>query len=70
MLNFLTSLFDTNAKEIKKFAPIIAQINALEESIKKLKDKELPGKTAEFKKRLQEGESEDNISFHRQEARS
>ncbi|MEI6690291.1 MAG: preprotein translocase subunit SecA [bacterium] len=61
MLNFITKLFDTNAKELKKFAPIVEQINSFEESIKNLKDKELPGKTAELKKRLQEGESEESI---------
>ncbi len=61
MLNFLTKLFDGNARQLEKFAPVISQVNALEESIKKLKDKELPGKTAEFKKRIQSGESLDDI---------
>jgi len=61
MLNFLSKLFDGNAKQLDKFAPIVTQVNAFEDSIKKLKDKELPGKTAEFKKRLQAGESLDDI---------
>lgn len=61
MLNFLTKLFDSNARQLGAFAPIVAEVNALEASIKKLKDKELPGKTAEFKKRLQGGESLDQI---------
>ncbi|KKU43656.1 MAG: Protein translocase subunit SecA [Microgenomates group bacterium GW2011_GWA1_46_7] len=61
MLSFLTKLFDNNSRELDKFKPIIEQVNALEASIKKLKDKELPGKTAEFKKRLQSGESLDSL---------
>lgn len=61
MLNFLSKLFDSNARQLDQFKPIIAQVNDLEPSIQKLKDKELPGKTAEFKKRLQSGESLDSI---------
>lgn len=61
MFKFLTKLFDNNAREIDKLKPIVEQVNAFEESIKKLKDKELPGKTAELKKRLQNGESLDDI---------
>jgi uncharacterized protein YdcH (DUF465 family) len=61
MLNFLSKLFDSNAKQLGKFQTIVDQVNTLEDSIKKLKDKELPGKTAEFKKRIQNGESLDDI---------
>ena len=61
MLRFLTKLFDGNARELKNLEPIVAEVNALEDQIKSLKDKELPGKTAEFKKRLQEGQSLDSI---------
>lgn len=61
MLNFLNKLFDTNGREINKLKPIVAEINALEESIKKLKDKELPGLTAELKKRLQSGISLEEV---------
>ncbi|MFH2085426.1 MAG: preprotein translocase subunit SecA [bacterium] len=61
MLNFLGKIFDSNTRQLDKFVGIIAKVNALEEKIKKLKDKELPGKTAEFKKRLENGESLDDI---------
>lgn len=61
MLNFITKFFDGNARELSRLQPIVDQVNAFEESISKLKDKELPGKTAEFKKRLQNGESLDDI---------
>ncbi len=61
MLEFLSRLFDSNARQLESFAPVVSEVNALEESIKKLKDKELPGKTAQFKKSLQNGESLDDI---------
>ncbi len=61
MFNFLTNLFDGNARELSRLKPIVDQVNALEESIKSLKDKELPGKTAELKTRLKNGESLDDI---------
>src|SRR6266480_3660641 len=58
---FLSKFFDSNEKEIKKLQPLITQINALEESVKQLQDKEFPGKTQEFKERIAKGESLDNI---------
>ncbi|MFH1244257.1 MAG: preprotein translocase subunit SecA [bacterium] len=61
MLNFLTKIFDGNARQLTALQPIVDQVNAFEESIAKLKNKELPGKTAEFKKRLAGGESLDTI---------
>ena len=61
MLGFLSKLFDSNAREVDKLKPLVQGVNGFEESIKKLKDKDLPGKTAEFKKRLQGGESLDTI---------
>ena len=61
MFSFLNHFFDSNDKEIKKVSPIINKINDLEESVKKLKDKDFPKKTEEFKKRLTNGESTDDI---------
>jgi len=61
MLNFFSKLFDSNARQLETFAPIIKQVNELEDSIKKIKDKEMPGKTAQFKKRLEGGETLDDI---------
>jgi preprotein translocase subunit SecA len=47
------SLFgDPNARKIKKFQPIVSDINALEEDILKLSDDELRGKTFEFRAQL------------------
>ena len=61
MFNFLTNIFDGNARELSRLKPIVDRVNSLEESIKALKDKELPGKTAELKTRLKNGESEESI---------
>jgi len=58
MLGAFTKLFDSNDREIKKLAPIIAQINDFGEAYKKLKDRDFPKKTEQLKKRIQEdGES-------------
>lgn len=56
MLNILGKFFDSNEKEIKKLEPLVFEINALEEKIKKLKDSDFPKKTKEFRQRVAEGE--------------
>lgn len=45
-------LGDPNARKIKKFQPLVTEINLLEEDIKNLSDEELRSKTSEFKERL------------------
>ncbi len=57
MLNFITKLFDSNDKEVNKLLPIVAEVNALESKIKKLKDEDFPKKTAELRKKVKGGES-------------
>src|SRR5260221_3195440 len=59
--SFLTKLFDSNDKEIQKLLPIVEKINALEKDAKKLKPTDFPKKTAEFKKRIANGESLESI---------
>ena len=55
-------LFKTySQKEVKKVMPIVAKINSLEDSLSTLTDKELTGKTNEFKERLAKGEKLDDI---------
>ena len=55
-------LFKTySEKEVKRVMPIVKKINSLEESMQKLSDKELSGKTEEFKTRLNNGETLDDI---------
>ena len=48
-------------KEVKRIMPLVQKINGLEESIQKLSDSELRGKTAEFKERLEKGETLDDL---------
>lgn len=61
-MSILTMIFGNySEKEIKRIKPIIDQINSLEDSIKVLSDDELKGKTEEFKNRLSNGETLDDI---------
>jgi preprotein translocase subunit SecA len=48
-------------RELKKIQPIVEAINALEPRISALSDAELQAKTAEFRQRLQNGSSLDDI---------
>ena len=48
-------------KEVKRIMPIVDEINGFEETISKLSDEELKGKTKEFKKKLADGSSLDDI---------
>ena len=48
-------------RAIKKIMPIVEEINRLEDSIKSLSDSELTAKTDEFRKRVKEGETLDDI---------
>jgi preprotein translocase subunit SecA len=59
MFNFIGKFFDSNEKEINKLKPIVLEINSFEEKFKKLKDKDFPLKTKEFKERIKNGESLD-----------
>jgi preprotein translocase subunit SecA len=56
-----TLLGDPNARKLKRYQPYITEVNLLEEDIKALSDEELKGKTAEFKQRLTNGETLDDI---------
>jgi preprotein translocase subunit SecA len=52
---------DSNEKVIKRLQPTVDKINALEPDFKKLNDEELRAKTEEFKKRLEDGETLDEL---------
>ena len=58
-MGFLENVFAK--KEIGKLQKIVNSINSLEDSMIKLSDKELVGKTDEFKKRLSEGQTLDDL---------
>ena len=61
-MGLLTKLFGTrSARELKKIQPLVDKILALEETYKALPEEELRGKTGEFKKRLSQGETLDDL---------
>jgi preprotein translocase subunit SecA len=59
VFNIFNKFFDSNEKEINKLKPVVSEINSFEEEFKKLKDKDFPEKTKEFKERISSGESLD-----------
>lgn len=48
-------------KEVKRIRPLVEKINGLEPDMQKLSDKELRGKTDEFKNRIKNGETLDEL---------
>ena len=61
-MGFLEKIFgDLNAKEVRKVEKIVDRIEAYDEDMQKLTDDELKGKTQEFKERLAEGETLDDL---------
>ncbi len=62
MFNYLTKMFGSrNERILKQMYPVVKQINALEGDMQKLSDEELQAKTGEFKARLTNGESVDDL---------
>ena len=49
MLNFLKSLVDTNARELKRLSRVVTEINNLEDKVRKLKDTDFPKETQKLK---------------------
>ena len=61
-MKLLEKIFGTYSdREIKRIEPIVDRIEELESEIQKLSDAELRAKTQYFKKRLQDGETLDDI---------
>ena len=60
-MGIIKKLFNYSEKEVKRVMPLVQKINGLEDSMKKLSDSELRQKTDEFKKRLTEGETLDDL---------
>ncbi len=50
-----------NERELKQMAPLVDQINQLEPDLQGLTDDQLLEKTAEFKERLSQGETLDDL---------
>ena len=64
MFSILTKIFGTaNDRIIKKLQKEIQRISDFENKIKDLTDEELKAKTIEFKKKLADGKTLDDISY-------
>jgi len=61
MVKWLSSLFDSNEKELRRFQPLVDHINTLEPDFERLSDAELRARADESKTRLKDGESLDEI---------
>ena len=60
--NIVKKVFGSkNDRELKRMSKVVVQINALEESIAALSDEDLQAKTAEYKQRVEKGETLDAI---------
>ena len=60
-MKILKQLFNHEYKEVEKFKKIADEVMLLDEEYSKLTDKQLKNKTSEFRKRLEEGETLEDI---------
>ena len=61
-MNIIDKVFGTHSeRELKRIEPIVKKIESYREAMGQLTDEELRGKTIEFKKRLTEGETLDDL---------
>ena len=61
-MSFFEKLFGSfSDKELKRINPLMDKVLALEPEMQKLTDEELQAKTAEFKARLEKGETLDDL---------
>ena len=62
MMNLITKIFGTkHERDVKKLTPYVDEINDHFEKLAALSEEELVGKTEEFRRRLAEGETVDDI---------
>jgi len=61
MLGIFSKLLDINQREVDRLGKIVDEVNTFTEKAKKLKDKDFASKTEEFKKRLEKGETLEQI---------
>lgn len=61
-MNLIKKIFGTKFKrDMKRIQPLVTRINELEESYQSLSDEQVKAKTDEFRQRVQEGETLDDI---------
>ncbi|SHK42140.1 preprotein translocase subunit SecA [Hespellia stercorisuis] len=61
-MSLITKIFGTHSEnELKRVYPIVDRIESMEQAMKELSDEELKNKTKEFRARLKDGETLDDI---------
>ena len=61
-MNVFSKVFGTHSqREVKRIMPLVLKTEALQPEMQKLSDEELRDKTREFRKRLDEGETLDDL---------
>ena len=61
-MSLVTKIFGTHSeRELKRISPLVDQIEALRPDMQALTDEQLKAKTEEFKKRLWDGETLDDL---------
>src|SRR5947209_1867011 len=61
-MRFLRKLFDTSKRDVENLMPLVEQVNELEPKFAELSDEELKAKTPEFKERIANGETLNQIA--------
>ena len=61
MANILKKIYDNDRRELKKFEKLATKVESLGDEYEKLSDEQLQAKTPEFRKRLENGETLDDI---------
>lgn len=61
MANILKKIYDNDRRELKKFEKLATKVESLGDEYEKLSDEHLQAKTPEFRKRLKNGETLDDI---------
>ena len=61
LLGFLRNIWDTNQRELNRLAPLVQRINELEAEFLPYTDDQLRSKTGEFRRRLQDGATLDEL---------
>ena len=61
MIKFFSGFGDSNEKELRRLQPLVDKTNELEADFEKLSDDELRAKTSEFRSRLKDGATLDEL---------
>lgn len=61
VLGFLKKVLDANEREVKRLWHIVEEVNSLEPQVQALSDEGLAAKTLDFKRRLENGDTLDDI---------